>query len=234
MNTVVSSWCCEDEHIQHIATLLHTIDQLETRVLFLETESHHLEQQCMSAREERDSVKSQLASLQDIITKTRAKCRCKNSHQNKTTQSTRMQTSSDQLSSRVASPIAQSSKETGSKLPRSHPVNRNQQASSVQGKSPCPARTTTSKNSKTDTQSSKKLPKVSIISSSMGRGLSSELNSRKNVSCYASVNPSAGAEQLAHKAPDVLHNSEPDIVVIFGQAPTMFPMVRARDLSSPR
>lgn len=57
-------------------------------------------------------------------------------------------------------------------------------------------------------------PRITVLSSSMGRSLSTELNQRGKVTCYGSVNPSATIEHLSSKSADVSRINTPDYVVL--------------------
>ncbi len=119
-------------------------------------------------------------------------------------------------------PFPRLSQTPGQQQPRPlmHPRRRTQSS----GHSPGPQRT------KQD--HGRRKPKVTVLASSMGRNLATELNQRGHVDCYGSTNSSATAENLTAKAADVVRINDPDYVVLMAGTNNISNGERPRDVIS--
>jgi lysophospholipase L1-like esterase len=168
---------------------------MEARIETLEEEKKQLvehalvmEEQFLQARHERDTLQSTCEMQESVMAKMR-KCSCKNP---------KPQVPQPAPKSNIVAPKPSTST-------CEPPTSGGRYSDAVKSTKP-----------KTMVPKTCAKPKVTVLASSMGRGLATQLNKQGRVQCYGSVNPSAGAEHLARKAGDVLHMTKPDAVVLLG------------------
>lgn len=197
----------------HSQEMQMRLDELEKENLILTVAKHELQEQLRDSEAEKKTVLYRCDKLQSLVNRAEgAKCSCK-------ARGAASKPPTEPLPVRQAPPTPQPNSNDAPRASTNHKrqIIQHQDASQSSNgtrEMTCPQNNQRRVSAKVTPMKPK--TRVTILASSMGRGLSTELNRRGHLNCYGSVNPSAGAEHLAHKAHDVVYMNKPDVLVVMG------------------
>lgn len=194
-----------DSQQEQVSALVDRIHHLENKLADLQGVNKQLLSDLDVTRGQRDTLQCKLISLQDWVDSKQCVCSSKSA--------VKCNNKAVQTPSAVHSTAEQSTPEPTSNVqPEPSPSSKETSTPVVNNVS--------------------RKPKVTVLASSMGRYLATELNHRGNYSCYGSVNPSATAENLSAKVPQVSKVQKADYMVLMGGTNNVANGDRPRDVIS--